>query len=669
MRGEVPAESGPSYRVTLFEFDWLSNTRKVVTQRKFYGCQFLSLVLEPGKRYAIQVENECGCMVTCSSKSRFELREWKSGMGNVWRESKDEGRVFKVQSQTESGSYAQMTGGEWVTLFHALMRVPAAVTPIAFEVGEDGAENEDEGKPVGAIDGEAFRVSACLQMMDRDILPYVVLQWVNQDTLEVERSFLLDAAPKALKPNEKGYSLTASVLAPRDMCAGSWTLSMLSNSAPEEFTLSQMKVSTVFRGQYAPNYQFVVFRESIGSEAATPATVTVSLSDRSLGAYIGLYDQSAVEVKDGLAVDPAPAFETSRFGQAFLPSLAIGGGSSYLLQCRLDSLTLPGGPLSQYEGKLEWTISFSSDSEVQLQTDNTQGAFFKAVKDSWEAAEAGRAEKAEASRKKHLDEKKAVPPPRRIAPQEGKGAILMDESMRKRVSEERSTASAVASNHIKAMGIWKTAEIDQQLEESKARLQDAKSWVEESSKQRTEREESFAKLREDGVGMQTALSGLQKALAEGNEAIEAALAALDKAELPEWRAEQFRNAAVARIEANNAARYKELLSVAYADRDYDAIFAHVKALRVEGASFLMRRWNEYALQSTLSRALAQIKVAMGDPSADEPEVDVKAIQAELEIVDKLKKCVPLEQLDVTQESTDLLASAAKAVEDVAKGKK
>ena len=41
-----------------------------------------------------------------------------------------------------------MTGGEWVTLFHALMRVPAAVAPIAFEVGEDGAENEDEGKPV-----------------------------------------------------------------------------------------------------------------------------------------------------------------------------------------------------------------------------------------------------------------------------------------------------------------------------------------------------------------------------------------------------------------------------------------------------------------------------------------------------------------------------------------
>ena len=56
-------------------------------------------------------------------------------------------------------------------------------------------------------------------MMDRDILPYVVLQWVNQDTLEVERSFLLDAAPKALKPNEKGYSLTASVLAPGSIMA------------------------------------------------------------------------------------------------------------------------------------------------------------------------------------------------------------------------------------------------------------------------------------------------------------------------------------------------------------------------------------------------------------------------------------------------------------------
>jgi len=603
---------------------------------------------------------------------------------------------------------AEKKKGDWITLFNIQIKVPESISARPFESSssnEDGAKVEGEGSVELAT--EKFRVSTCMHMLDASLAPYVILHWVNNDTLQVQQSLLLDAAPRVLSVNESGYSLTASLRLPHDTDSGDWKIMLFAVAPFMEFKLSSLPRITYFSGDYIPNHTHTVFRELIscaaaggGGEEQQPVSVKIACTDRTSAFHVNLYDANEIQVEGGLPKgDSKHISKMSRIGECFFPSIPLGCSKKYLLACQLDPLhqVSQGKKIMAVQGErkhqqeqLGWEIMISSDNPIVMETDVTKTTYFEAVKKSWGAGEATRAEKAEKARQKYLEDakdeetQKGIEPPGKITLAEGKKAIDVDDDVRKRMRESCEKMHVRAVNHRKAIAQWREKEVKRQLECCESKMKEIKDW-EEKAKTETEKHDADLKSNDEYVSaIATSITAVESSM-EGAE-VETIQKAVDDwaniEAMPEWRYDKVAEFASKRQSEIIIKRFVEMLSEPAATRNWEELLEHTKknnprhsisALdekeevkdsgdkeeeRGNMTAYCMQKWVDYAVSTTCRYVLKTIDTSMGDENASEADIDKTTIKQMLGILDKLREIKKTdEELNITSEDADLIADA------------
>jgi len=676
-----------SYLVVVHEHDWYTHTQKLVLERVCTGFSYIRLQLDRSKQYSILVQNECGCHIFASATEPFDLQKWDSGKGYRWSgvEGKD---YYTVSENVQTGSYGMSKKGEWMTLFNLQVKVPKSIKPKLWKPSpmEEGQADNDAASDGPVLQNEKFRVSVCLHVMDSSLKPYVVLHWVNNDTHQVQQSLLLDASPRILGHNETGYSLTASVKLPCDIKPGDWKLTMLSVVPFADLKISHMPLTTQFSGKYAHNHTLTLLREVISCEAEQAVTVKIACSDPKAAFHARLFDVETIKVEEGLPTDSKYISKLSRIGVCFFPSLPIGS-KKYLLTCHLDPLKV--AEEYKLEGKLQWTITFSSENPVTLETDTTKEKYFEAVKQGWGNENPKRAENAKQSREKYLEEKKApkdTNPPKIIQPGPEEKAVIVDEAVRKTMREASEKAHIKASNHHKAVLMWRDYEVKAQLEDCEQKMKETKEWSEETKVKTEEYTSSLKAVAEELQEFREIFAKVRETMEKDDvEELKSALKTITETNAPDWRFNQLRDCAAKRATEISIKRFIGMLEAPLASRDFIAILEHAKNLLSqqlsesngegvgEGADknsnavshvnapiipYSLQKWIDYSVETTKQHVFKTIDTAMGDEETKEADIDKKAITEMLAIFDKLKEIRKTEEaLGISKDEADLLADA------------
>lgn len=664
-----------SYLVAIYEYDWHSHNRFLVVEKICTGFSYLCVTLTPGRRYSVHVKNECGCYIAASSNRKFHFTEWKEGIGYAWSsakepnvESKAVNPQYNARVYKEEGSYGSHKAGEWITLFNIQIKVPETPTPTPYS---NPGEEESTGQPAADL----ARISACLHIMDSSLNPHILLQWVNNDTMETTQNLLLDAAPRPVPHNESGYSLTASIKLPKDVIPGKWRINFISSVPLEEFNLSPMKEISSFSGSYTPNVNLILFREVISCDSAQPVSVNVSSSDAKLGIHVRLIDAGDINVVKGLPEESKEICSLSRIEDCLFPSVNVGGDKKLLLECKLDPIKCI--PACEKDGEIKWKVVISSENEVQMSTDCTKTTYFNAIKEYWGAEDSERKTKAGESRKKHLEAKdnskrRAA---KRIVKKEEENVILVDEKFRKEKKEECQKKEETAKKHFEAFKMWKEHEGKDQAQHYEEKRKESKSWTEESVAEENKYIETVSKLVEEASTLLEAKNSLKGLIEAGEgdgegeekggaQAIEEQIDVVEKLNASRWRVDHFLKCAKTRVEEINIAKAKDFLSVPLEERKFDEILEFVKTIEAKPdwvVTYSVRKWLEHSINTTVKHILKKIEEGLGDAEAEEPEVNTEVLQQMLALLANVEKVRPLEKLGLSKEDNDILLDAKDAM--------